>query len=132
MKKAKMRILFMVLAGILLLGGCGKRKCAFEGCEKEATEGEYCWLHQRSLERFGTPDYNKVYEENHKNTPTPTIKPSSGTAAKPHSSGHYSAPEVDLHDHDIESYYEDYADEYEDYDDAEDGFLEDEDAWDDY
>lgn len=42
------------------------------------------------------------------------------------------ADPVDPDDHDIDGYYEDYKDEYDDVDDAWDGFLDDEDAWDDY
>lgn len=43
----------------------------------------------------------------------------------------YSDP-VDPDMHDIEGYYDDYRDEYDDEDDAYEGFLDDEDAWDDY
>ena len=35
-------------------------------------------------------------------------------------------------DHDIEAYYDDHRDEYDDYDEAYEGFMDDEDAWDDY
>lgn len=42
------------------------------------------------------------------------------------------ADPVDPDDHDIDGYYEDYKDEYDDVDDAWDGFLDDEDAWEDY
>ena len=53
-----------------------------------------------------------------------TYRPSSSSSSRKSS--------FDPDDHDIESYYNDYRDEYDDYDDAYDGFLDDEDAWDDY
>lgn len=41
-------------------------------------------------------------------------------------------PEIDPDDYDLEGYYEDNRDEYDDIDDAYDGFMDDEDAWEDY
>ena len=51
---------------------------------------------------------------------------SSGNSYRPSSSSR------DFDQYDIEAYYEDNRDEYDDYDDAYEGFMDDDDAWDDY
>ena len=59
---------------------------------------------------------------------------SSGKSSK-HSSGNSyssSSSSRDFDSYDIEAYYEDNRDEYDDYDDAYEGFMDDDDAWDDY
>ena len=48
------------------------------------------------------------------------------------SKNNYYQDPVEPDDHDLDGYYEDYKDEYEDIDDAWDGFMDDEDAWEDY
>ena len=48
------------------------------------------------------------------------------------SKNNYYQDPVDPDDHDLDGYYEDHKDEYDDIDDAWDGFLDDEDAWEDY
>ena len=90
------------------------------------------------------PSGNHVSGGNHSSSRNRSSTGTTSPARKNSSSGSSSAGGTRRHssssgsssfdpdDHDIEGYYEDNRDEYDDYDDAYDGFLDDEDAWEDY
>ena len=106
---------------------CSKHKCAWSGCTSGKTLGStYCAYHNNKNNRNSTRKSNSSGSYS-----SGSYKSSNGSSTWKKSSGSGKST-FDPDDHDIEAYYDDHRDEYDDYDEAYEGFMDDEDAWDDY
>ena len=115
---------------------CSKHKCVIYDCKsRRGSDGMYCSTHHNQYYQDMVNHYKRADRRgSNGRSVSRNNRSSSGSSSNRSNrrSGSSRNSSFDPDDHDIEGYYEDNRDEYDDYDDAYDGFLDDEDAWEDY